>query len=226
MCLLTTYSTLKCELCICTNRRLLPGSTKIRTKINPCLSKRNPWGTTRSHCWTTTLPWPTTSAKWSSHQALWPRFWANVLSPDFFVNGHLSSTSSFFTFFWGRKSSISNGPTAWKNMSLAIVRKQQLQDPDCRASFSPSLICISCWPGSLLENLPAARSKNRRSTSKNIDWRIKEANMFTKIHKTWTIRSPAAMPMPEALDCTKVHHRMVESSTKKITKYCNFQLWK
>lgn len=99
MCLLTTYSTLKCELCICTNRRLLPGSTKIRTKINPCLSKRNPWGTTRSHCWTTTLPWPTTSAKWSSHQALWPRFWANVLSPDFFANGHLSSTSSFFTFF-------------------------------------------------------------------------------------------------------------------------------
>ena len=48
-------------------------------EVPPFLSKRNPWGTTRSHCWTTTLPWPTTSAKWSSHQALWP----NILGKCF-----------------------------------------------------------------------------------------------------------------------------------------------
>lgn len=195
---------------IYTNRRLLPGSTEIRTKINPCVSKLNPWGPTRSHCWTTTLPWPTTSARnGPSHQSLWPRFWANVLSPDFFVNGHLSSTSSFLTFFLGKEIFHFFGQRPcehffdWWETAAARPRLQGFL-----LSFTHLHLLLT---RSLLENLPAA--KNRRSTSKNIDWRIKEANMFTTIHKAWTIRSPAAMPMPEALDCTKAHHRMVESST-------------
>lgn len=175
MCLLTTYSTLKCELCICTNRRLLPGSTKIRTKINPCLSKRNPWGTTRSHCWTTTLPWPTTSARnGPSHQSLWPNILGKCFVTRLFGKWTFEFNQQFlYPFFGGRKSSNFFGQRPWKNISL-MDGKQQLPDPDCRASFSPSLICISCWTGRYL-----------RIYQLHAKTLTEESNMFTKIHKTY-----------------------------------------
>ena len=163
------------------------------------------------------------SKKWAEPSVTLAKYFGQMFCHQtFFVNGHLNSTSSFFTFFFWKEIFHFFGQRPWKNISL-IDGKQQLQDPDCRASFSPSLICISCWPGRYLRIYQLHAAKTGEAQAKTL---TEESKKQPKIHKTWTIRSPAAMPMPEALDCTKVHHRMVESSTKKITKYCNFQLWK
>ena len=71
-------------------------------------------------------------------------FWANVLSPDFFRKWTFDFNQQFlYPFFGGRKSSNFFGQRPCEKHFFGNW-KQLHSDPDCRASFSPSLICISC----------------------------------------------------------------------------------
>ena len=74
-------------------------------------------------------------------------------------------------FFW-KKSSISSANGLWTFLWRLETAAPRPRLQGFLLSFTHLHLLLT---RSLLENLPAARSKNRRSTSKNIDWRIKEA---------------------------------------------------
>lgn len=180
------------ELCIYTNRRLLPGSTKIRTKINPCLSKRNPWGTTRSHCWTTTLPWPTTSARnGPSHQSLWPKILGKCFVTRLFRKWTFEFNQQFLSLFFWKEIFQFLWPTAlWTFLWLMGNSSSQTQTaglPSLLHSFASPVDQVVTWEStSCTLQKPAKHKqkhwlKNQRSkyvhnNSQNVDHSLSCSN--------------------------------------------------